>query len=118
MLKRLRKCLALAFDEPLREQATLLDRIQKLYRLRNQIVHPRWNPVSVSISGLTLIDVCQNFQATFEDQDFCEEAFWWCVTLVARVGTPAGNAAIEAPCFYWAGIYGLTEAKLSERLGL
>lgn len=118
LIERLRACLALAFDEPLPEQDTLLVRIQRLYRLRNDIVHPRWKPVSISFSGIDLIDMCQNFQATFEDQNFCEEAFWWCVALVARVGTASGNGAIEAPCFYWAGIYMLTEAELSEKLGL
>ena len=96
----------------------LIGRIKQLYRLRNQIVHPRWEPVSVSFSGFALFDMCQNFQATFEDQSFCEEAFWWCVKLVAHVSVAAGNPAIEAPCFYWTGLYGLTEDVLSEKLGL
>lgn len=118
LVERLRACLVLAFDEPLPEQDTLLDRIQKLYRLRNDIVHPRWQPVSVSMSGLAIDGVCQNFQATFDDQDFCEEAYWWCVNLVAQVGLASGNEAIEGPCFYWAGLYMLTQEVLAEKLGL
>lgn len=122
LVARLRDCIALAFDSPLPGQDALIDRIQQLYRLRNQIVHPRWEPASMMMSGdsppIIISGLCQNFQANFEDEAFCREAFWWCVKLVAEVGRVRGNAIIEGHCFYWAGIYGLTDEALAQNLGL
>lgn len=117
LIERLRVCLTLAFDQPLPAQDALLERIGQLYRLRNQIVHPRWEPVSATVSGITLLDMTHNFQATFEERAFCEEAYWWCVKLVAEISRARGNTVIEGHCFFWAGIYGLTDETLADKLG-
>ena len=117
LVPRLKDCLALAFEKPLPKQEDLLARIHELYRFRNEIVHPRWQPVSMAMEGLVIDGLCQNFQSICEDQAFCEETFWRCVALIAKVGKAAGSASIEAPCFYWAGLYMLTEEELSASLG-
>lgn len=117
LIPRLEKCLELAFDQPLPDQEMLLSRIRDLYRFRNQIVHPRWEPESMWMDGLLIDGLCQNFQLTCEDQAFCEEAFWRCVALIAEIGKANGSKSIEAPCFYWAGLYMLTEDALAEKLG-
>lgn len=121
LVKRLTDCIELSFDEPLPDQGALLERIQKLYGFRNSIVHPRWEPASMRMSGevpVVIHGLSQNFQITFEDETFCREAFWWCVKLVAEVGRAAGNEIIESHCFFWAGIYGLTDEALAQNLGL
>ena len=121
LLDRIEGCLALAFADPLPNQDELLERLRKLYRLRNQIVHPRWEPASMRLAGeipIIIHGMSQNFQTTFENVDFCHEAFWWCVKFVAEIGKAVGNPTIEGHCFYWTGIYGLTDEALSERLGL
>lgn len=118
---RIRDCIALAFDSSLVDQDELLSRIQRLYLLRNEIVHPRWQPTSMTLAGeipLVIDGLCQNFQATFENEEFCREAFWWSVKYVADVGRAAGNTSISGHCFHWTGQYGLTETSVLEALGL
>lgn len=121
LVDRIEGCLALAFDDRLPDQEELLERLRKFYQLRNQIVHPRWQPASMRLSGevpVVIHGMSQNFQTTFEDESFCREAFWWCVKFVAEVGKAVGNPTIEGHCFFWAGIYGLTNEALSEKVGL
>lgn len=121
LVRRLEQCLKLAFADPLPDQDVLIERIRRLYRLRSDIVHPRWEPTSMRLSGeapITIFGLSQNFQATFENEDFCREAFWWCVKLVAEVGRAAGNTVIEGHCVYWTGVYGLTDEVLSKHLSL
>ena len=123
LLPRLQECLALAFNEPLEDQTLLLVRIRELYQLRNQIVHPRYEPASMTMVEegripLVVGGMTQNFQAAFEDFEFCNEVYLWCLLLVARVGRAAGNVHVEEFCFHWAGAYGVTEDALVERLGI
>lgn len=116
---RLRDCIQLAFSQPLEDQDVLLERIRDLYRMRNQIVHPRWEPASVTITGtgtITMEGMAENFQALFEEHAFCREAYLWCVLLVARVAKAIGNSDIGAFCFFWTGNYGLTEEALLREL--
>jgi hypothetical protein len=121
LVPRLAACLELAFDSPLDDQGSLLQRIRDLYQLRNQIVHPRWDPASVTIGGtipILIAGMSQNFQATFEDEAFCREAFLWCLLLIVRVARAAGNTSTESFCFFWTGVEGLTEEWLVSQLGL
>jgi hypothetical protein len=123
LIRRLEECLALAFDSPLVDQTLLLARIRELYQLRNQIVHPRSDPASMTMFEegripLVLHGMTQNFQAAFESVEFCHEAYLWCLLLVARVGRAAGNTQIGGFCFYWAGAYGLTERAILDGLGI
>jgi len=57
------------------------------------------------------------FSGSIRRVDVCEEAYWWCVKLVAEIGRARGNAVIEGHCFFWAGIYGLTDETLANKLG-
>lgn len=121
LVLRLQDCLALAFPQPLEDQDALLERVRELYRLRNRIVHPRWEPASLTITGPTPLifeGLAENFQALFEDQTLCREAYYWCVLVVARVARALGQSAIDGFCFHWTGIYGLTEEILLNELGL
>lgn len=121
LVKRLEKCLTLAFSNPLPAQDALTQRIGQLYRLRNNIVHPRWEPTSMCLVGelpVTISGLAQNFQAAFENEEFCRETFWWCVKLVAEIGRAAGNTVIEGHCFHWTGIYGVTDERLCENLSV
>ncbi len=121
LVPRLSDCIDLAFGQPLEDQDALLQRIGELYRLRNQIVHARWDPASMVLGGALPIFIqgmSQNFQATFEDEVFCREAFFWCLLLVTRVARAAGNQAVEGFCFFWTGQQGVSEDWLMDRLGL
>ena len=120
LLKKIDDCLGFAFGCSLPNQAELLERVKKLYKLRNQIVHPRWDPASMCLIGeipISIEGMSQNFQNTFKDAAFCCDAFWQCVEFVAEVGKAAGNSTIEGHCFHWTGVYGLQEEKLAELLG-
>lgn len=121
LAQRLLDCIDLAFGQPLDGQDLLIQRIRELYRLRNQIVHARWDPASMTLGGTVPIFIqgmSQNFQATFEDEVFCREAFFWCLLLVSRVARAAGNEAVDAFCFFWTGQQGVREEWLMEQLGL
>lgn len=102
-------------------QALIIGRLHELSLLRNALVHPQWEPASVSLAGDTHIVInglVGNFQAAFEDQAFCREALMWCLLFVARVAKARGNADASAILFHWTGIYGLTEAQIMAELGL
>lgn len=123
LVPRLTACIGLAFDAPLENQAMLLQRVRELYQLRNQIVHPRWDPASITIVSeypIMISGLAQNFQRTFEDVTFCHEAFFWCLLLIARIGKARGNneEGVGAFCFQWAGMYGLRESWLLTQLNL
>ena len=123
LIQRLTDCLSLAFHGPLEGQGQLMSRIGELYQLRNQIVHPRWSPASmvmVESDRIPLIihGMTENFQAAFEDADFCRETYLWCMLLLARVAKAAGNSRVDGFCFHWGGHYGLTEESIMRGLGL
>ena len=121
LVERLRNCIDLAFGQKLEGQDVLLAEIKKLYSLRNRIVHPRWDPASVTIGGalpISFSGMALNFQAAFEDVALCQEAFDWCLLLVIRVARAAGNDPVDGFCFHWTGQYGLTEEAVLQRLGL
>lgn len=120
LIKRLASLIEISFDQPLADQDLILKRVRELYQLRNQIVHPRWEPASMLVAGevpIIIHDLSQNFQIAFEDVTLCREAYLWCLLLVSRVGKNAGNTD-SGFCFFWAGEYGLSEDVLLKELGL
>lgn len=120
LVKRLANLIELSFDQGLVDQEMILKRVRELYQLRNQIVHPRWEPASMMVAGevpIIIQDLSQNFQIAFEEVTLCREAYLWCLLLVSRVGKAAGNTD-SGFCFFWAGVYGLKEDVLLKELGL
>jgi len=122
LLKRLEDLIQLSFGAPLEDHDVILGKIKELYQLRSDTVHPRFDPSSIAmtvpmpilIQGMTV-----NFQAVFDDHDFCMEAHLWCMLLVARIAKAAGTHDLSAFYFQWTGtIQGLTEDYLLDRLGL
>ena len=119
LVPRLARLIDQAFAAPLAEQDQLLTRIRELYQLRNTIVHPRWNPTSMTLGGPVPVHIdglIQNFQATFENASFCREAFLWCLLLVVRIASAAGNTDPAAFCFFWTGVTDLREDQLTREL--
>jgi hypothetical protein len=120
LVKRLECLIELALDKALVDQEMILQRLRDLYQLRNQIVHPRWEPASMTLAGeipMTFQNLSQNFQIAFEDVTLCREAYLWCLLLVARVGIATGNTG-SGFCFFWAGVHDLREDVLLNELGL
>lgn len=99
LIERLRVCLTLAFDQPPPAQDALLERIGQLYRLRNQIVHPRWKPVSAIVSGITLLEMAQNFQAAFEEWTFAKRPIGGASSSWPRSAVPAAMLSSRATAF-------------------
>ena len=121
LVPRIDRLIDSAFGAAIIDQARILQRIRDLYQLRNEIVHPRWEPASMTLGGAATIHIeglCQNFQSTFESPEFCREAYLWCLLLVMRIGQAAGNANPESFCFFWTGVSGLTEAWIVAELDL
>jgi hypothetical protein len=113
--------LELSGDRPLHNQNELIERLYELTQLRNEIVHPRWEPSQISIPGgvwLNIEGLAVNRQALFEDVVLCKEVLDWCLLLVARVGQSLGLTSISGFMFRWTGQYGLTLARLLSDLGL
>ncbi len=102
------------------EQAHVLDRIFELSQLRNEIVHPRWTPSALTITGevpLNIMGLVENTQAVFEDAALCREALFRCLLVVARVGQARGHAEVSGFMFHWTGNYGLTLEAILDQLG-
>ncbi len=122
LLKRLEDLIQLAFGGPLEDHDLILGKIKELYQLRNDTVHPRFDPSSVAMLGpipLVIQDMTVSFQAVFDDSNFCMEAHLWCMLLVVRIAKAAGVQDLSAFCFHWTGAApGMTEDYLLEKLGL
>lgn len=104
-------------DVPFHDQEMLIERLWQLSQLRNEIVHPRWQPAQITMPGevwLSIEGLVENRQALFEESELCREALNWCLLLIARVARSLGISAIEGFMFHWTGQVGLTlEAVLS-----
>ena len=106
------------YGKPLHGQKLLNRRIKELYALRSAIVHPKWEPVSATFTaGFNFDGLVQNFQAQFENRDFCYETMKWCLVVVCRVGSLAGATPNEAFCRRWTGI-SIDNEYLSTSLGI
>ncbi|EQB32542.1 hypothetical protein [Sphingobium ummariense] len=67
-------------------QKLINKKIRELYDMRSAIVHPKWEPSSLGMTGLMIEDMVDNFQRAFEDRLFCREALQWCLLVIARIG--------------------------------
>ena len=82
-----------AYGTPLVAQKRLTKKMRELYDLRSKIVHPKWQPSMMSMPGLVIDGMVENFQMVFEDRDFCREALRWCLLVIARIGIHAAEGA-------------------------
>ncbi|WP_028967918.1 hypothetical protein [Sphingomonas phyllosphaerae] len=121
LTRKIEQLMAMTPEGSIEDQTRIIGRIHGLSQLRNDLVHPQWEPASMTLGGNVPIKIeglVRNFQAAFEDALFCREALMWCLLLVARVGKARGNADLSPFLFHWTGIYGLTEAQILSELGL
>lgn len=108
-------------DGLLRDQEHLIEQLFQLSQLRNEIVHPRWQPSQIAMPGevwLMIEGLVENRQSLFEDAVLCREALNWCLLLVARVAQSLGHSSVEGFLFYWTGQYGLSVESVLANLGL
>jgi hypothetical protein len=122
LLKRLEDLIQLAFGGQMEDHNLVLGKIKELYQLRNDTVHPRFDPSSVAMLGpipLVIQDMTVSFQAVVDDSNFCMEAHLWCMLLIVKIAKAAGAQDFSAFCFHWTGAApGMTEDYLLEKLGL
>lgn len=119
--KKISDLVKMAFDDLLPDHENLIQKIFDLTQLRHEIVHPRWTPSSVTFqsdSELTIQGLTENRQAVFEDEQFCREALFWCLLVIASVGQASGNKNSEGFIFHWTANYGLTMAMIQSELGI
>ncbi|TPI37396.1 hypothetical protein FJ414_13665 [Mesorhizobium sp. B3-1-6] len=119
--KKIKELIALTPDRPMRDQDRLINEIFALSQLRNEVVHPRWVPSSLTLPAnapVTIKGLVENRQALFEDQQFCREALLWCLLVVARVAESRGHLDISAFMFHWTANWGLTTPAILQELGL
>ena len=119
--KKIKDLIELTPDGPLVDQSMLLDQVFALSQLRNEIVHPRWEPSSLVVDGpapVMIRGLVENPQAIFEDVQFCHEALMWCLLVIARIAQTRGNDEVSGFMFYWTGNYGLTLQMILSELGI
>lgn len=98
-------------------QKMLSKKVRELYDLRSDIVHPKWEPTTLGMSGIVLEGMCDNFQQVFEDREFCLEALLWCLIVVARIGLLNNVETANAFMLRWSS-FNDNNATLSEKLGV
>lgn len=106
--KKISDLIGLTPDGPIVDQDLLIQQVEKLSRLRNDIVHPRWEPSSVELQSTFHVEIAglvKNKQAIFEDAQFCREALHWCLLIVARV---ARMQDVSRFLLLWTGNQNLT----------
>ncbi|MEN3974599.1 hypothetical protein [Emcibacter sp. SYSU 3D8] len=121
LTNKIRELLAMTPQSAIEDQDMILDRVHALSLLRNDLVHPHWEPASMTIVGdmpLMIDGLVHNFQAAFENPAFCREALMWCVLLVAQIGRSGGSHDFAGFLFHWTGFYGFTEQVVLTSLGL
>lgn len=118
--RKIEELIAMTPEGAIEDQATIIARLHELSLLRNNLVHPQWEPASITLAGNVPVKIeglVHNFQRAFEEPPFCREALMWCLLLVARVGKARGNPDLSTFLFHWTGIYGLTEGAIMRGLG-
>lgn len=121
LTRKIEQLMAMTPEGAIEDQVRIIERLHDLSQLRNDLVHPQWEPASMTLGGsvpVLIQGLVRNFQAAFEDPLFCREALMWCLLLVARVGKARGDADLSPFLFHWTGIYGLTEDQILGELGL
>jgi hypothetical protein len=119
--RKIRELIALTPEGPIQDQDQLIDQIFVLSQLRNEIVHPRWVPSSLTVQGtapVTIEGLVENRQALFEDQQLCRETLLWCLLVVARIAAAQGSEDVSGFMFHWTANYGLTLPAVLQELGL
>jgi len=119
--RKIEELIALSDLAPLQDQQVLLDRVFQLSQLRNEIVHPRWDPATLTVAGAQAVHLdglVENRQALFEDPALCREALAWCLLVIARIAQAQGAQDISSFMFYWTDNYDLGLNAILEALGL
>jgi len=99
-------------------QKRLNKKMRELYDLRSKIVHPKWEPSSLAMPGLSIVGMVENEQQMFENRDLCREALCWCLLVIARIGMLArGSQADDHFVWYWTSL-SETNASLSAALNV
>jgi hypothetical protein len=107
----------LAFGAHLPAQKRLNLQMRRLYNLRSELVHPKWQPSTLAMPGLFIGDLVDNIQQTFEDREFCRESLQWCLLVIARIGIAAQPEPNDHFITMWTTLRD-TNASLSESLGI
>ncbi len=119
--KKIEKLIELSFESKIKNQDVLITKIFEYSQLRNEIVHPRWEPASALINHAEPIvfqGMVENLQATFEDLNFCLIALYWSLLLIARIGESCGNTNASGFLFHWTDNYGIIIENIEKALGL
>lgn len=119
--RKIEELIALSDLAPLKDQKVLLDRVFQLSQLRNEIVHPRWDPATLTVSGGQTVHfdgLVENRQTLFEDPVLCREALAWCLLVIARIAQAQGAQDIRSFMFYWTDNYDLGLNAILKDLGL
>ncbi|WP_428408679.1 hypothetical protein [Hyphococcus sp.] len=116
--QKIKDLILLSSDGPVRNQDTLIAQIFSLSQLRNEIVHPRWTPSSVTLQRIAINGLVENRQAIFESVQFCREALFWCLLVIARIAQARGFEDIRGFMFHWTANYDLSLPAILQELGL
>ncbi len=119
--QKIRELIALSPDGPIRDQDRLINQIFTFSQFRNEILHPRWVPSSLTMQGNTPIVIhglVENRQALFEDPQLCREVLLWCLLMIARIAVARGDEEVSDFMFHWTANYGLTLPAILQELGL
>lgn len=105
---KLDELIHMTFNRSIVDQDIIIQKIRQMSKLRNEIVHPKWDPVTIEIKGKSqfiIEGMTENIQKIFEDELFCRESSLWCLLLVARIGEVFTNSYnIGGFMFHWTGI--------------
>ncbi len=119
--RKISDLIGMSNDGPFVDQEAMIEKIFELSQLRNEIVHPRWQPSSMTFhdGGVPMIfqGMVQNFQAAFEEEGFCREAYLHCLLLPARYSEALGHDDISGFMFRWCARYQLSMEQLLGELG-
>jgi hypothetical protein len=119
--ERLTSFVQMAGDEPLQDKQRITDRLSKLSAFRHALVHPRWEPASLTMTGaapIVINGLVENARSPATDPLFCREAFWWCVYAVALVGQSRGGTQLDGFIFHWTGQFGVSLSRIKAKLGM
>jgi hypothetical protein len=119
--KKIEKLIELSFETKIRDQDLLVNKLFEYSQLRNEIVHPGWEPASAVLNHpepIIFQGMVENFQSTFEDESCCLAALYWSLLLIARIGESCGNTNPSGFLFHWTGSYGIIVENIEKAIGL
>lgn len=118
---RLKEFVRLSGDAPLQDLQQITDRLSKLSIFRHSLVHPRWVPSSLDMSGglsMSFGGLVENARLPVKDHLFCVEAFWWCIYAVALVGVSRGSVPLDGFLFHWTGLFNIDMKSVRAKLAI